>query len=78
MAVKVRTDITNTPEHDFIGGFDLEYAERAVPDGLFLLLQLLCSDDNHVENDDASSPEDKIFPHQTAKHCSGHCLPCYW
>ena len=44
VAVKVRGDLVATPGHSFIGGIDTEHAEAIVPDSLYVLLRLLCSD----------------------------------
>ena len=44
VALKIRGDISTSPGHDFIGGFDTGHIEKVVPPSLYLLLKLLCTD----------------------------------
>ena len=43
VALKVRGDISASPSHNLIGGFNEENAEKVVPSSLYLHLHLICS-----------------------------------
>ena len=50
VSVKVKADIRESPRHDVIGGIDQLHAEKTVPDSLYILLRLLCVNDDDSEN----------------------------
>ncbi|XP_051734442.1 uncharacterized protein LOC127504083 isoform X1 [Ctenopharyngodon idella] len=59
--VKVKADIRESPRHDVIGGIDQHHAEKTVPDSLYILLRLLCINDDDSENENEQSHHTKLL-----------------
>ena len=61
VSVKVKADIRESPRHDVIGGIDQHHAEKTVPDSLYILLRLLCVNDDDSENENEQSRHTKLL-----------------
>ena len=53
VAVKVHNDMKDTPGHTTVGNINNEYAQKVVPESLFMLIQLLCKGGACTDVDDA-------------------------
>ena len=61
VSVKVKADIRESPRHDVIGGIDQHHAEKTVPDSLYILLRLLCVNDDDSGNENEQSRHTKLL-----------------
>ena len=61
VSLKIKADIRESPIHDFIGGIDQHHAEEVVPESLYLLLRLLCTDDGDQGNMDEQTLNTKLL-----------------
>ena len=52
VSLKIRADIRESPIQDVIRGIDQHHAEKVVPESLYLLLRLLCTDDEQGNMDE--------------------------
>lgn len=61
VSLKIKADIRESPIHEVIGGIDQRHAEQVVPESLYLLLRLLCTDDADQENVDEQPLNTKLL-----------------
>ncbi|KAJ4924579.1 hypothetical protein JOQ06_003533 [Pogonophryne albipinna] len=61
VSLKIKADIRESPRHDVMGGIDQHHAEEVVPESLYLLLRLLCTDDDDQENMDKQTVNTKLL-----------------